>query len=137
MCRVVVETPVNLTKRQQELLREFEKAGDSHRTSPESEGFFAPRARVLRGFARIESAGGLSAATWRERRAPPGGGCLGALRRLGEHVDEMIADVLELAIVLDLVAEEILHIEDVDHLFAVCRDLGARDLQVKRGQGPR
>lgn len=37
----VVETPVNLTKRQQELLREFEKAGESRRTHPESEGFFA------------------------------------------------------------------------------------------------
>ncbi|HEY3911805.1 MAG TPA: molecular chaperone DnaJ, partial [Stellaceae bacterium] len=39
--QVVVETPVNLTKRQQELLREFEKEGAGHRTSPESEGFFA------------------------------------------------------------------------------------------------
>jgi molecular chaperone DnaJ len=39
--QVVVETPVNLTKRQQELLREFEQEGDGHRTSPESEGFFA------------------------------------------------------------------------------------------------
>jgi hypothetical protein len=38
---VVVETPVHLTKRQQELLREFDKAGDSQRTHPESEGFFA------------------------------------------------------------------------------------------------
>lgn len=38
---VVVETPTNLTKRQQELLREFEQAGDGRRTSPESEGFFA------------------------------------------------------------------------------------------------
>jgi molecular chaperone DnaJ len=38
---VVVETPVNLNKRQQELLREFEKAGDNSRTHPESEGFFA------------------------------------------------------------------------------------------------
>lgn len=37
----VVETPVNLTKRQQELLREFEKEGDGVRTHPESEGFFA------------------------------------------------------------------------------------------------
>ena len=37
----VVETPRNLTKRQQELLREFEKAGESRRTHPESEGFFA------------------------------------------------------------------------------------------------
>jgi len=39
---IIVETPVNLTKRQQELLREFEKLGqeaDGHH--PESEGFFA------------------------------------------------------------------------------------------------
>jgi molecular chaperone DnaJ len=36
-----VETPRNLTKRQQELLREFEKEGDNRRTRPESEGFFA------------------------------------------------------------------------------------------------
>ena len=39
--QVTVETPVHLTKRQQELLREFEKAGGSHATHPESEGFFA------------------------------------------------------------------------------------------------
>jgi molecular chaperone DnaJ len=37
----VVETPVNLTKRQQELLREFEKEAEHAKTSPESEGFFA------------------------------------------------------------------------------------------------
>jgi molecular chaperone DnaJ len=37
----VVETPVHLTKRQQELLREFDKAGDGRTTHPESEGFFA------------------------------------------------------------------------------------------------
>jgi molecular chaperone DnaJ len=37
----VLETPVNLTKRQQELLREFEKEGDGGSTHPESEGFFA------------------------------------------------------------------------------------------------
>ena len=37
---VSVETPVRLTKRQQELLREFENEGGNH-TSPESEGFFA------------------------------------------------------------------------------------------------
>ncbi len=37
----VVETPVNLTKRQQELLREFDKEGENARTHPESEGFFA------------------------------------------------------------------------------------------------
>src|SRR5579875_1142428 len=39
--QVSVETPVHLTKRQQELLREFEKEGDAGRTHPESEGFFA------------------------------------------------------------------------------------------------
>jgi molecular chaperone DnaJ len=38
---VAVETPVNLSKRQQELLREFDKAGESAKTQPESEGFFA------------------------------------------------------------------------------------------------
>ena len=37
----MVETPVNLTKRQQELLREFDKEGDNNSTHPESEGFFA------------------------------------------------------------------------------------------------
>jgi molecular chaperone DnaJ len=37
----IVETPQNLTKRQQELLREFEKAGENRKTNPESEGFFA------------------------------------------------------------------------------------------------
>src|ERR1700719_990958 len=37
----VVETPVNLTKRQQDLLREFEKEGDNGKTNPESAGFFA------------------------------------------------------------------------------------------------
>lgn len=37
---IVAETPVNLTKRQRELLREFETAGNSS-THPESEGFFA------------------------------------------------------------------------------------------------
>ncbi len=40
---IVVETPVNLTKRQQELLREFEESGgaDAKQQHPESEGFFA------------------------------------------------------------------------------------------------
>ena len=32
------ETPTNLTSKQKELLKEFEKAG---RTSPESDGFFS------------------------------------------------------------------------------------------------
>jgi molecular chaperone DnaJ len=34
-----IETPVNLTKRQKELLREFEKEGKSERYSPQSHGF--------------------------------------------------------------------------------------------------
>ena len=39
---VIVETPVNLTKKQQELLREFERAGENaNGHHPESEGFFA------------------------------------------------------------------------------------------------
>jgi molecular chaperone DnaJ len=37
---VAVETPVNLTKKQQELLREFEKAGNAQ-NSPETTSFFA------------------------------------------------------------------------------------------------
>ena len=37
-----IETPVNLSKRQQEILREFEAAGTKGKpTSPESEGFFS------------------------------------------------------------------------------------------------
>ena len=40
--QAIVEIPVNLTSRQQELLREFDKAGENGaRHSPESEGFFA------------------------------------------------------------------------------------------------
>lgn len=35
-----VETPVNLTKKQKELLREFEKNSEGKHNSPESEGFF-------------------------------------------------------------------------------------------------
>lgn len=36
----VVETPVNLTRKQKELLQEFESAGQGRSTSPESDGFF-------------------------------------------------------------------------------------------------
>ena len=36
-----VETPVNLTKRQQELLREFKTESKGRSTNPESEGFFS------------------------------------------------------------------------------------------------
>jgi molecular chaperone DnaJ len=38
--QATVETPVNLTRKQEELLREFEKAGGGKTTSPQSEGFF-------------------------------------------------------------------------------------------------
>ena len=38
--QVVVETPQNLTKKQKELLAEFEKLS-SGETQPEAEGFFA------------------------------------------------------------------------------------------------
>lgn len=38
--QTVVETPMNLTKRQKELLKEFEKAGNKEDTSPETTGFF-------------------------------------------------------------------------------------------------
>jgi molecular chaperone DnaJ len=39
--QVMVETPMNLTKRQEELLREFEGESGDAQTHPESEGFFA------------------------------------------------------------------------------------------------
>ena len=39
--QITVETPVKLTKRQQELLAEFDKAGRGPQHSPEAEGFFA------------------------------------------------------------------------------------------------
>ena len=38
--QTVVETPVNLSKRQKDLLREFAEAGQGAKNSPESEGFF-------------------------------------------------------------------------------------------------
>jgi molecular chaperone DnaJ len=38
---VVVETPMNLTKKQKDLLQEFEAEGTAEKTSPESAGFFA------------------------------------------------------------------------------------------------
>lgn len=39
--QATVETPVNLTKHQQELLREFESGGDSAKQSPQAHGFFS------------------------------------------------------------------------------------------------
>lgn len=38
---VLVETPINLTKRQQELLREFESLSKQESTNPQSAGFFS------------------------------------------------------------------------------------------------
>jgi len=38
--QVNVETPVNLTKKQKELLKDFESEGDAQKTSPQSHGFF-------------------------------------------------------------------------------------------------
>ena len=49
---IAIETPQHLTKKQQELLREFEKAGDKDRTSPASEGFFSRMKEFLGGEAR-------------------------------------------------------------------------------------
>jgi molecular chaperone DnaJ len=46
--QVTVETPVNLTRKQRELLKEFEK--DAHHNSPESEGFFAKAKAFWEGF---------------------------------------------------------------------------------------
>jgi molecular chaperone DnaJ len=39
--QTMVETPVNLTKRQKELLRDFQNAGREEETNPESAGFFS------------------------------------------------------------------------------------------------
>jgi molecular chaperone DnaJ len=49
--QVMVETPVNLSKRQQELLRQFEEeaAKGEAKSSPESEGFFAKVASFFEG----------------------------------------------------------------------------------------
>ncbi|MGH6853915.1 MAG: molecular chaperone DnaJ [Aestuariivirga sp.] len=46
--QVAVETPVNLSRRQRELLREFEK--EARHNSPESEGFFAKAKAFWDGF---------------------------------------------------------------------------------------
>jgi molecular chaperone DnaJ len=41
LIEAVIETPVRLSKRQQELLREFEAESDGSNSNPESTGFFA------------------------------------------------------------------------------------------------
>ena len=38
---LAVETPMNLTKRQKELLKEFDEAGKSEKTSPKTSSFFS------------------------------------------------------------------------------------------------
>src|SRR3546814_12539114 len=40
---VSIETPLNLPRTQNDLLREFEAAGEGRDTSPEAYGFFAPQ----------------------------------------------------------------------------------------------
>ena len=51
--QVVVETPQNLTKRQRELLTEFEKLS-SKETQPESSGFFARGQGFFRHRGRLQ-----------------------------------------------------------------------------------
>jgi molecular chaperone DnaJ len=46
--QVAVETPVNLSRKQRDLLRDFEK--ESRHNSPESEGFFARAKAFWDGF---------------------------------------------------------------------------------------
>ncbi|CAN5559926.1 hypothetical protein BH10PSE7_BH10PSE7_29900 [soil metagenome] len=46
--QVTVETPVNLSRKQRELLKEFEK--EAANNSPESEGFFAKARTFWEGF---------------------------------------------------------------------------------------
>jgi len=77
--QATVETPVNLTKRQEELLREFDKAGEEGKTNPESEGFLRAGEGVLRGSARVERRGRISA-----RRSAPNARH-GILRRIGVY----------------------------------------------------
>ena len=40
MCRVIVETPVDLNRKQKELLREFEKETDDQKNSPRVSKWF-------------------------------------------------------------------------------------------------
>ena len=48
--QVAVEVPTNLTKRQRELLGEFDELSGEH-NSPESEGFFTRMKGFFEGFA--------------------------------------------------------------------------------------
>ena len=52
--RAAVETPVKLTKRQQEILKEFDQAGKPGRNNPESEGFFAKAKETWEDFTDSE-----------------------------------------------------------------------------------
>ena len=48
--QVAIETPQNLTRRQRELLEEFESEAQKHESgSPETEGFFAKVAQFFEG----------------------------------------------------------------------------------------
>jgi len=46
---VVVETPVNLSRKQKDLLREFETLGEQEKNSPEAQGFFERVKEFIRG----------------------------------------------------------------------------------------
>src|SRR5438477_12600558 len=58
----------------------------------------------------------------------------GSVFAFGEHGEECLTDLLQLAFVLDLQTEDVFDVEDVDDLLAVGRDLGTGDLQVEAGQ---
>jgi len=59
--QVRVETPQNLTKRQRELLAEFEQES-SNKTHPESSGFFAK----MKDFSTISAVRDALCVAWRE-----------------------------------------------------------------------
>src|SRR3954468_2897743 len=91
----------------------------------------APRERGVTLFRRLcGQTRGARADTPRRRRA--GGRRCGVA--LGEDLFEDFADFRKLLRVLDLMAEQILDVEHVNDLLAVCRDLGARHLQAEPGQ---
>jgi hypothetical protein len=67
----VIETPMNLTKRQQELLKEFDREGEKAKTSPESEGLLQPGEGVLRGFKGVGRSRQLSAVSYQLQSPSP------------------------------------------------------------------
>src|SRR5262244_4369897 len=53
---------------------------------------------------------------------------------LGQYRFEGALDLGKLGGLLHLMAEKVLDVEDIDDLFAIGRDFGARDLQIEPGQ---